>query len=62
MFQVTILFNIIYYKEPDSDGVAFPPWALTLGWLIALFPIVVIPVGFLYKYCTQGGWQVRRVH
>ncbi|KAL8614152.1 hypothetical protein ACOMHN_026369 [Nucella lapillus] len=61
VIAVTILFNIIYYKEPDYDGVPFPPWAIVLGWLIALFPILVIPVWFLYKYCTEGGWQLLKL-
>ncbi|XP_076471518.1 sodium- and chloride-dependent glycine transporter 1-like isoform X2 [Babylonia areolata] len=61
VIAVTILFNIIYYKEPDFDGVPFPTWALVVGWLIALFPILVIPAWFLYKYCTQGGWQLLKL-
>ncbi|KAK7098485.1 sodium- and chloride-dependent glycine transporter 1-like [Littorina saxatilis] len=62
VISVTILFNIIYYTEPSqSDGVPFPNWALVLGWLIAVFPILVIPVWFLYKYCTEGGWQLLKL-
>jgi hypothetical protein len=50
--------NIIMYAEPDLDGQKYPEWAKSLGWLIALFPIIVIPVWFLAKYCTDGGWKV----
>jgi hypothetical protein len=56
---MTILFNIIYFKDPEqSDGVPYPGWGIALSWLIALSPVVGIPGWFLYKYCTEGGWQV----
>ncbi|XP_025086985.1 sodium- and chloride-dependent glycine transporter 1-like isoform X2 [Pomacea canaliculata] len=57
----TILFNIIYYKEPGSKDNPYPGWALALGWLIALFPIAVVPAWFIYKYCTEGGWQLLKL-
>lgn len=50
--------NIAMYKEPDLDDVLYPEWAKSLGWLIAMFPIVVIPAWFLYKYCRIGGFEV----
>ncbi|XP_048729154.2 sodium- and chloride-dependent glycine transporter 1-like isoform X2 [Ostrea edulis] len=57
---ITVLMNIIMYAEPDLDGQTYPEWAKSLGWLIALFPIIVIPLWFLAKYCTDGGWKLLR--
>ncbi|ESO97683.1 hypothetical protein LOTGIDRAFT_104165, partial [Lottia gigantea] len=56
--MVTILCNMILYKEPTFDDKPYPSWAVALGWLISLFPIVVVPVWALFKYCTEGGFTV----
>jgi hypothetical protein len=62
-FQLTILFNMIFYKDPEqNDGVPYPGWALAMGWLIALTPVIGIPGWFLYKFCTGGAWQVSVQH
>ncbi|XP_050411372.1 sodium- and chloride-dependent glycine transporter 1 [Patella vulgata] len=58
---VTILCNIILYKEPTFDDAPYPAWGIVLGWLISSFPIVVIPAWALYKYCSDGGLQLLKV-
>ncbi|XP_062617416.1 sodium- and chloride-dependent glycine transporter 1-like isoform X1 [Saccostrea cucullata] len=60
VIAVTVLMNIVMYSEPDLDGQTYPAWAKSLGWLIVMFPIIVIPLWFLAKYCTDGGWKLLR--
>ncbi|XP_064634027.1 sodium- and chloride-dependent glycine transporter 1-like isoform X2 [Lineus longissimus] len=55
---VTIVFNVISYKPPDLDGYLYPAWAQAIGWLIGMWPIVMIPGWFLYQYCRDGGWAL----
>ena len=52
--------NIIMYAEPDLDGQTYSEWAKSLGWMISVFPITVIPFWFLLKYCHDGGWKVNQ--
>lgn len=58
VIAITVIMNIAMYKEPDLDGVLYPEWAKSLGWLIAAFPVSVIPAWFLYKYCHTGGFKL----
>ena len=46
------------YEEPDYEKQPYPAWAKVLGWMIVMFPVIVIPVWFLLKYCVEGGFQV----
>ena len=58
--QITILFNVIFYKAPSyGDSYSYPAWAEALGWLIALFPMSLIVIVFLYRFCRSGGYGVR---
>lgn len=57
---ITVLMNIIMYTEPELDGQTYSDWAKSLGWLIVAFPIVVIPLWFLLRYCSDGGWKLLR--
>ena len=59
--QITIVMNIVMYKEPDLDDVLYPEWGKSLGWLVAMFPVVVIPAWFMYKYCYTGGFKVSSI-
>jgi hypothetical protein len=57
-YQVTIVFNCIFYKEPTLDDYTFPEWAKSLGWMIALFPMLLIPLWFGLQFCYDGGFTV----
>ncbi|XP_074660842.1 sodium- and chloride-dependent glycine transporter 1-like isoform X2 [Tubulanus polymorphus] len=57
---VTIAFNCFQYKPPSLDDYTYPEWAKGLGWMIALFPLLLFPAWFLYQYCRDGGWMVLR--
>lgn len=58
---LTILFNSISYKDMKLGDYEYPQWAIVLGWLVALFPISMIPFFFLYRYCTEGGFHLVQV-
>ena len=57
--QVTIILNIAMFKEPDLDDVFYPKWAVGLGWIIAMAPIITIAGWAMYIFCTTGGYEVR---
>ena len=48
----------IYY----DDGSFYPPWALAVGWLIALLSILFIPLVMIRLYLKKKGtfFEVRR--
>ena len=54
-FQLTIFMNVIFYQEPELDGVTYPTSAKVISWLIAMFPMTVMLAWFLYEYCYNGG-------
>ena len=56
--QAVIFFNIVFFKPPSYDNYDYPGWAHFLGWLIAIFPMVLIGGGFLNLYCKSGGYEV----
>ncbi|XP_078332547.1 sodium- and chloride-dependent glycine transporter 2-like isoform X2 [Crassostrea virginica] len=58
VIAITVFMNIIMYAEPDLDGQTYSEWAKSLGWMISVFPITVIPFWFLLKYCHDGGWKL----
>ena len=58
IFQAVIFFNIVFFKPPSYDNYDYPGWAHFLGWLIAIFPMVLIGGGFLNLYCKSGGYEV----
>jgi len=55
---MTFLFNCIYYSPPTLDDYSYPPWAESLGWLIQMFPIMLIIGYFLYYFMRNGGFTV----
>ena len=61
IFQITILLNMIFFKEPDLDGEFYPHWAIVLSWLIAMFPMFAMVAWFLFQYCyLDGGFGVSK--
>ncbi|XP_064634024.1 sodium- and chloride-dependent glycine transporter 1-like [Lineus longissimus] len=55
---VTIIFNCVLYKPPSLGGYSYPAWADGIGWLTALWPILMIPGWFLYQYGRDGGYAL----
>ncbi|KAL5007638.1 hypothetical protein ScPMuIL_016444 [Solemya velum] len=57
---ILVIFNAVMYEKPDLDNVPYPEWALAMGYLIVLFPIVVIPGWFLFYFCRKGGYRMMK--
>ncbi|BFZ16051.1 hypothetical protein BsWGS_19090 [Bradybaena similaris] len=58
---VTLILNAVFYKEPTYNGLPYPQWAKSLGWLIVMFPISTIILWFCYYYCKKGGFRLLRM-
>lgn len=54
-FQLVILMNVIFYKEPDLDGTTYPYSAKVVSWLIASFPMSAMVLNAFYEFCYVGG-------
>ncbi|XP_064634023.1 sodium- and chloride-dependent glycine transporter 1-like [Lineus longissimus] len=55
---VTIIFNCVLYKPPSLDGYSYPAWADGIGWLTALWLILMVPGWFIYQYGKDGGYDL----
>lgn len=58
MMQGLIVCGVIFYQMPTMGQYAYPAWAVGLGWLISLFPILLLPLYAIYYMCRHGGLQV----
>ncbi|CAI9737449.1 sodiumchloride1-likedependent and chloride-dependent glycine transporter 1-like [Octopus vulgaris] len=56
--QVVIISKAIQYKVVTLHSYVYPRWAQTIGWLIVIIPLVIIPVYFVVKHCQSGGYLV----
>lgn len=57
------MFSIVDYKEPtyNKGEYIYPPWAIGLGWIIASFSIVPIPIFAVIAVVNAKGttfWEV----
>ncbi|XP_052831093.1 sodium- and chloride-dependent glycine transporter 2 [Octopus bimaculoides] len=57
---VVIVSKAIQYKVITLQSYVYPQWAQTVGWLIVIIPLMIIPVYFVVKHCQSGGYQVSR--
>nr|CDS26502.2 sodium and chloride dependent glycine [Hymenolepis microstoma] len=55
-----IIFMIVGGKPYSMDGYIYPYGIQVMGQLIAVVPVLLIVVWFLYKYCHDGGWILLR--
>ena len=47
------------FKKPEyEEGKVYPDWAISLGWCVAMFPLLWIPGWFLAYFCKHGGYDV----
>ena len=63
---ITIISNCAEYKPPtfdtgEKEAYLYPDWALALGWLVTLFPMMLIVGFFAFRYCKDGGWLVSSI-
>jgi len=53
-----IIFLIANYQPPTCVGLEYPPWAISMGWLISISSIVWLPILAMKVYCDRSGmWQ-----
>lgn len=63
LLQLVIIANCVLFKPPEyEEGKVYPGWAISLGWCIALFPMMCIPAWFLGYYCRSGGFDVSKIY
>ncbi|KAM7535023.1 hypothetical protein Aperf_G00000091652 [Anoplocephala perfoliata] len=51
-----IIFLLVSNSKLQLENYVYPQWAQSVYYLTACFPILCIPLWFLYKYCREGGW------
>nr|XP_029134833.1 sodium- and chloride-dependent neutral and basic amino acid transporter B(0+)-like isoform X2 [Labrus bergylta] len=58
---VILIWSLITFKPPKYAGVQFPAWGLALGWCIAIFILLWIPVVAVYKLVKAEGGPWKRL-
>ncbi len=58
--QVILIWSLLTFTPPSYGTVQFPDWALALGWCMAVFVLLWIPVVIVYKLLRAEGnpWKV----
>lgn len=49
------IFSMVQYKPLSVAGYTYPPWAVGLGWVIALISVLCIPAGMIHGVLTSPG-------
>ena len=58
-FQCVIVFLFVNYVPPQYGDYEFPPYALSIGWALALCPCTLIPLTMVFMLLFKsGGWSV----
>ena len=56
VFQIAFIITVITYKEPDyGDGYIYKPYAIAVGFLISIIPMLPIPIMMLRELTKQEG-------
>jgi hypothetical protein len=58
VLQGLLICGTVFYRVPMMGEYSYPNWAVGLGWLIGLFPILLLPLYAMYYGCRHGGLQV----
>lgn len=54
--QLLFIYRMAQYKPLEiSDGVEYPQYAQTIGWILTCFVMCPIPIYFIYKVVTAEG-------
>ncbi|CAF2006135.1 unnamed protein product [Rotaria magnacalcarata] len=54
----TIVFSSLFYQDITLDDYIYPPWALTLGWVVVILCLGWLPYFFFFEICRRGAWRV----
>ncbi|XP_067652264.1 sodium- and chloride-dependent glycine transporter 1-like [Haliotis asinina] len=61
LLLASMILTIASYKPPTYAGYEYPPIAVTIGWCIAVLPVVPIPVTMVIYIVMQRGSFAERV-
>ncbi|XP_067652418.1 sodium- and chloride-dependent glycine transporter 1-like [Haliotis asinina] len=61
LLLASMILTIASYKPPTYAGYEYPPIAVTIGWCIAVLPVVPIPVTIVIYILMQRGSFAERV-
>ena len=56
--QTNIIFLSMNHTPLKFGDYHFPDWSMALAWIIAMFPVVCIPLVATVECCLMGGWKV----
>ncbi|XP_037304232.1 sodium- and chloride-dependent neutral and basic amino acid transporter B(0+) [Pungitius pungitius] len=58
---VILIWSLMTFTPPSYGGVAFPDWGLALGWCMAVFMLLWVPIVALYKLMRAEGSPWKRL-
>ncbi|XP_075966787.1 sodium- and chloride-dependent neutral and basic amino acid transporter B(0+) isoform X2 [Anarhichas minor] len=58
---VILIWSLMTFTPPSYGGVPFPVWGLVLGWCIAVFMLLWVPVIAVYKFIRAEGSPWKRL-
>uniref|UniRef100_G3N5E9 Transporter n=1 Tax=Gasterosteus aculeatus aculeatus TaxID=481459 RepID=G3N5E9_GASAC len=58
---VILIWSLMTFTPPSYGGVAFPDWGLALGWCMAVFMLLWVPIIALYKLMRAEGSPWKRL-
>ncbi|KAM4654802.1 sodium- and chloride-dependent glycine transporter 1 isoform 1-T2 [Amazona ochrocephala] len=50
-----LVFTVIQYRPISYNDYVYPPWAISIGFLMALSSVICIPIYAIYKVCCSEG-------
>uniref|UniRef100_A0A8C3FAW8 Sodium- and chloride-dependent glycine transporter 1 n=1 Tax=Chrysemys picta bellii TaxID=8478 RepID=A0A8C3FAW8_CHRPI len=53
--QFILVFTVIQYRPIAYNTYVYPPWAISIGFLMALSSVLCIPLYAVYKLCRAEG-------
>lgn len=58
---IFMFFTVFAYNSDITyNGVAYPTWAIILGWVSSLVSLLVIPIYFIWKLSSVKGSMIKR--
>ncbi|XP_068186736.1 sodium- and chloride-dependent GABA transporter ine [Antennarius striatus] len=61
LIAVIMVFSVIKFKPARYESYVFPPWAQGVGWVIAMFSIIWIPLGVLHTLWKLPGSFIQKL-
>jgi len=52
VLQAILIFNIVDFTPLSFGDYVLPDWSQTLGWLMAVAPVAMIPIFAVYQFVT----------